>query len=171
MSIKMLVMDVDGTLTDGCIYMGPQGEAMKAFHCQDGYAIAQILPGMGIMPVIITGRSSAIVANRAAELKIVHLYQGIGDKLAKLRAVAEELGINAEEVAYIGDDLNDLECLRYCGLTGCPADAVPEVRETVDFVSSRNGGRGAVREFVNFICRRKQLDQGCTGMHDIPDGS
>jgi 3-deoxy-D-manno-octulosonate 8-phosphate phosphatase (KDO 8-P phosphatase) len=155
MSIKMLVMDVDGTLTDGCIYMGPNGEAMKAFNCQDGYAIAQILPQMGITPVIITGRSSAIVANRAAELKIMHLYQGIGDKLPKLRSVAEELGATAEEIAYIGDDLNDLECLQYCGLTGCPADAVPEVQKTVDYVCQRNGGRGAVREFVDYICGRK----------------
>ena len=155
MSIKMLVMDVDGTLTDGCIYMGPDGEAMKAFNCQDGYAIAQILPKMGITPVIITGRSSAIVANRAAELKIVHLYQGIADKLPKLRAVAEELGAAAEEIAYIGDDLNDFACLRYCGLTGCPADAVPEVRNLVDYVCGRNGGRGAVREFVDYIRSRR----------------
>lgn len=154
MKIKLLVVDVDGTLTDGCIYMGPEGEAMKAFNCQDGYAIAQVLPQVGITPVIITGRSSRIVANRAAELKITQLYQGIGDKLPKLKEVAREIGAAQEEIAYIGDDLNDLECIRYCGLTGCPADAVPEIREVVDFVSSRNGGRGAVREFVDFICKQ-----------------
>jgi len=149
--IKMLVMDVDGTLTDGCIYMGPQGEAMKAFNAQDGYAIAQILPKLGITPVIITGRSSQIVANRAAELKITHLHQGVHDKLSLLQEIARELGAAREEVAYIGDDLNDLDCIRWCGLSGCPADAVPEIRSVVDFVSSRKGGRGAAREFIDYI--------------------
>ncbi len=149
--IKMLVMDVDGTLTDGCIYMGPEGEAMKAFSCQDGYAIAQILPRLGIVPVIITGRSSKIVANRAAELKITHLHQGVGDKLPKLQLLAAELGLSREEIAYMGDDLNDLECMQWVGYTGCPADAVPEIRSAVNFVSSRNGGRGAVREFVDHL--------------------
>ena len=149
--IKILVMDVDGTLTDGCIYMGPQGEAMKAFNCQDGHGIAQILPKLGITPVIITGRNSQIVANRAAELKISHLHQGIHDKLPLLQELAQELGAAREEVAYIGDDLNDMDCINWCGLTGCPADAVPGIRAAVDFVSSRNGGRGAVREFIDHI--------------------
>ncbi len=149
--IKILVMDVDGTLTDGCIYMGPQGEAMKAFNCQDGHGIAQILPKLGITPVIITGRNSQIVANRAAELKISHLHQGIHDKLPLLQEIARELGAAREEVAYIGDDLNDMDCINWCGLTGCPADAVPEIRAAVDFVSGRNGGRGAVREFIDHI--------------------
>lgn len=151
MTIKMLVMDVDGTLTDGCIYMGPNGESMKAFHCQDGYAIAQILPRLGIVPVIITGRSSSILANRAAELKIVHLYQGVADKLPKLKEIATELGIAREEIAYIGDDLNDLECMQYCGYTACPADAVADVVTHVNYVCKRSGGRGAVREFVEYI--------------------
>ena len=150
-NIKMLVMDVDGTLTDGCIYMGPQGEAMKAFNCQDGHGIAQILPKLGITPVIITGRNSQIVANRAAELKISHLHQGIYDKLPLLQEIARELGAGREEVAYIGDDMNDMDCINWCGLTGCPADAVPEIRAAVDFISSRNGGRGAVREFIDHI--------------------
>lgn len=149
--IKILVMDVDGTLTDGCIYMGPQGEAMKAFNCQDGHGIAQILPKLGITPVIITGRNSQIVANRAAELKISHLHQGIHDKLPLLQEIARELGAGREEVAYIGDDMNDMDCINWCGLTGCPADAVPEIRAAVDFISSRNGGRGAVREFIDHI--------------------
>ena len=149
MKIKMLVMDVDGTLTDGHIYVGAEGEMMKAFHVQDGYAIAQILPRMGITPVIITGRSSRIVEKRAAELKIAHLHQGIGDKLSKLQEVAQELGATAEEIAYIGDDVNDLSCILWCGCTACPADAVPEVLTKVDYVCKRDGGRGAVREFID----------------------
>lgn len=146
--IKMLVMDVDGTLTDGHIYVSAEGEAMKAFHVQDGYAIAHILPELGIVPVIITGRSSQIVEKRAAELKIQHLHQGVGDKLSKLKEVADQLAICAEQIAYIGDDLNDLDCIRYCGYTACPADAVPEVLATVNYVCKRDGGRGAVREFI-----------------------
>jgi 3-deoxy-D-manno-octulosonate 8-phosphate phosphatase (KDO 8-P phosphatase) len=151
MKIKMLVMDVDGTLTDGCIYIGAEGEAMKAFHVQDGYAIAHLLPKLGITPVIITGRSSKIVEKRASELKITHLHQGISDKLAKLKEVAAQLGVSSDEIAYIGDDLNDLDCIRYCGHTACPADAVPEVLRSVDYICKRNGGRGAVREYIDFL--------------------
>lgn len=149
MKIKMLVMDVDGTLTDGHIYVGAEGELMKAFHVQDGYAIAHVLPEKGITPVIITGRKSRIVEKRAAELKIAHLHQGISDKLSKLKEVAAELGAEASEIAYIGDDVNDLDCIRWCGVTGCPADAVPEVLEAAGYVCRREGGRGAVREFID----------------------
>lgn len=149
--VRMLVMDVDGTLTDGHIYVGAEGEMMKAFHVQDGYAIAHILPELGITPVIITGRSSKIVEKRAAELKITHLHQGVADKLAKLKEIASELGVFAEEIAYIGDDVNDLDCIRYCGYTACPADAVPEVLKAVQYVCKRNGGRGAVREFIDVL--------------------
>jgi len=147
--IKVLVMDVDGTLTDGCIYVGNDGEVMKAFHVQDGYAIAHMLPGMGITPVIITGRSSQIAQTRAKELKISHLYQGVSDKLAKLKEVARELGVTAEQIAYIGDDVNDLSCIGYCGYTACPANAVDQVLDKVDYVCKREGGKGAVREFID----------------------
>lgn len=149
MSIKLLVMDVDGTLTDGRIYIGAQGEVMKAFDVRDGYAIAHILPQLGITPVIITGRSSDIVEQRAKELKIVELYQGISDKLAQLKEVTAKFGASADEIAYIGDDLNDMDCIRYAGSTACPADAIPEVRDAVDYVCKCDGGRGAVREFID----------------------
>lgn len=148
MSIKLFVMDVDGTMTDGHIYIGANGEMMKAFDVKDGYAIYHMLPAHGIIPVIITGRSSEIVAARAKELKIAELYQGISDKLSKLKDVAAKYGASPEEIAYIGDDLNDLDCIRYCGCTACPADAVETVRSTVQYVCKHNGGRGAVREFV-----------------------
>lgn len=152
--IKLLVMDVDGTLTDGRIYMGAAGEMMKAFDVKDGYAIAQMLPGMGIVPVIITGRSSEIVAHRAAELKITELYQGESDKLTRLKAVAERYGAAPAQIAYIGDDRNDLACMNYCGVTGCPADAVAEVREAGDYVCRHDGGRGAVREFIEYLAAK-----------------
>ena len=146
--IKMLVMDVDGTMTDGKIYMGNTGELMKAFDVRDGYAIRHLLRENGVVPVIITGRASSIVQNRARELNITELYQGIGDKLYRLKTIAAGYGLTAGEIAYLGDDLNDLECIRYCGISGCPRNAVKEIRETVDYVCEHSGGDGAVREFI-----------------------
>jgi len=151
MNIKLLVMDVDGTLTDGRIYIDARGEAMKAFDVRDGYAIAHILPVIGVTPVIITGRRSQIVEQRAKELKIEELYQGISDKLVQLKIVAQKLNVQPKEIAYIGDDLNDLECIRYCGVTACPQDAVYEVKKQVKYICSHDGGRGAVREFITLI--------------------
>jgi len=153
MRIRMLVMDVDGTLTDGHIYMGSEGEMMKAFSCKDGYGIAQILPKLGIVPVIITGRSSRIVANRARELHIEELHQGIADKLPLLKEIAGKYGLTAEEIAYVGDDLNDLDCLNYCGLTACPQDAEDEIKRIVSYVAPRNGGCGAVRDFIEYMAK------------------
>ena len=153
MKIKLLVMDVDGTLTDGKIYMGENGEVMKAFNVKDGYAIAHMLPEMGIIPVIITGRKSKIVENRAKELGITELFQGVGDKLVQLKIVAEKYNAAPEEIAYIGDDLNDLECIEYCGVTACPADAVEEVMRRVTYVCKVNGGEGTVREFCDSFYR------------------
>lgn len=151
--IKLLVMDVDGTLTDGHIYIGSGGEMMKAFHVKDGYAVTHLLPERGIVPVIITGRSSDIVEERCRELNITELHQGVSDKLAKLKELIRKYGVSANETAYIGDDLNDLECIRFCGFTGCPADAVPEIREAVDYICRQKGGSGAVREFAEQIVK------------------
>lgn len=153
MKIKMLVMDVDGTLTDGKIYIGENGEVMKAFNVKDGYGIVSAKK-QGIMPVIITGRKSKIVEERAKELGIEELYQGVEDKVEVLKAVAQKHGILLEEVAYIGDDVNDLGCMKVCGLTACPNDAVFEVVESVDYVCRFDGGDGAVREFTGYILNR-----------------
>ena len=146
--IKLLVMDVDGTLTDGKIYMGNNGEVMKAFDVKDGCGIKDILPTLGITPVIITGRVSQIVENRAKEIGITELHQGVRDKLAVLKEVAEKYAATPDEIAYIGDDINDLDCIEYCGFTACPADAVEKVRQMVSYVCENNGGRGAVRDFI-----------------------
>lgn len=150
MKIKMLVMDVDGTLTDGRIYIGAGGEAFKAFNVKDGYGIT-CLRKHGVIPVIITGRKSDIVSRRAEELGIIELHQGVGDKLQKLKEVAQKYGCAFDEIAYIGDDLNDLECIQYCGLTACPADAMDEVKKGVGYVCKNAGGCGAVREYVEYI--------------------
>ena len=153
MKIKMLVMDVDGTLTDGHIYTGPQGEAMKVFSCKDGLGIKELLPKLGITPVIITGRDSIITANRAKELYIEELYQGVSDKLPLLKEIAAKYGLESGEIAYIGDDLNDWDCLKYCGVTACPQDAENAVKEIVSFVAPRDGGKGAVRDFIEYISK------------------
>ena len=150
MKIKMLVMDVDGTLTDGKIYIGNQGEVMKAFNVKDGYGIAH-LKDAEILPVIITGRKSSIVEQRAKELNIVELYQSVENKLECLKQIATQYQVLPEEIAYIGDDLNDLECMRYCGIAACPKDAICDVKNYVDYICKFQGGQGAVREFIKFL--------------------
>ena len=151
--IKYLVMDVDGTLTDGKIYMGAHGEMMKAFNIKDGCGIHDIaIPG-GIIPVIITGKTSEIVKKRCGELGIQQVYQGIKNKIEQLNSIADDLS----QVAYIGDDINDLSCMipvkEAGGVVGCPADAVERVKEISDFVALHNGGDGAVRDFIEWIIK------------------
>ena len=154
MKIKLLVMDVDGTLTDGKIYMGPSGELFKSFDIKDGYAINEMLPAHGIVPAIITGRISSIVENRARELHIDELYQGKHDKLDTLRELMQKYDCTRENVAYIGDDILDVECMKKCGVVGCPADACRQVKDIAHFVCTKNGGNGAVREFIEFLIER-----------------
>ncbi len=149
--IKLLVMDVDGTLTDGKINMGPTGEVFKSFDIKDGYAINEMLPAHGIVPAIITGRTSAIVENRARELHITELYQGKHDKLDTLKALMAKYDCTRDDVAYIGDDVLDMVCMSECGMVGCPADACAEVKAIAHYVCSRRGGEGAVREFIEYI--------------------
>ncbi|MCD8290424.1 MAG: 3-deoxy-D-manno-octulosonate 8-phosphate phosphatase [Prevotella sp.] len=153
--IKYLVMDVDGTLTDGKIYMGANDEVMKAFNIKDGCGIKDIAMAHGIVPVIITARESEIVANRCRELSITEVYQGVRDKVGRLREITDDFS----EVAYIGDDILDLQCMEPVheagGLVGCPRDAVKQVRELADFVAEHDGGDGAVRDFVEWIMGRK----------------
>ena len=155
MNIKLLVMDVDGTLTDGKINMGPDGEVFKAFDIKDGYAINEMLPAHGIVPAIITGRTSRIVENRARELHITELHQGKHEKLDTLLQLMKKYGCSREEVAYIGDDILDIECMRECGVVGCPADSCAQVKEIAQYVCKHNGGDGAVREFIEFILQDK----------------
>lgn len=153
--IRYFVMDVDGTLTDGKIYMGNDGEVMKAFSIKDGCGIKDILIPHGVMPVIITGRKSKILENRCAEIGVEAVYQGIGDKVETLKKVCKDIGT----VAYIGDDINDLPAMKLVkesgGVVGCPGDAVDAVKKIADYVCVRNGGDGAVREFLEWIIDRK----------------
>lgn len=159
--IKFLIMDVDGTLTDGKIYMGENGELFKAFDIKDGCGIKDILPQYGIVPIIITARDSKMLSNRCKELGIVNLHQGIRDKIGKLGEIisvmsaADNTEYNYSNCAYMGDDILDLQCMNPIkqagGIVGCPADAVKAVSDLADFVSKKNGGNGAVREFIEWI--------------------
>lgn len=155
MRIKMLVMDVDGTLTDGRIYTSATGEVMKAFDVKDGYGIVS-LHKQGVVPVIITGRQSDIVKYRAKELGIVEIHQGINNKLEKLKELSKKYGCISDEIAYIGDDLNDIDCIQYCGVSGCPSDAVEEVKNVVEYICESKGGKGAVREFAIYLLKNKK---------------
>ncbi len=148
--IKALILDVDGTLTDGKIYMSSSGELMKAFNIKDGYGLV-VLPQYGITPVIITGRSSDIVKQRCSELGITEVYQGVKNKTYQLREVCKKLDIQLTQCAYMGDDINDLPAMKLCGVTACPADGVKQVREIVDVVTEATGGNGAVREFCDYL--------------------
>ena len=151
--INYLVMDVDGTLTDGKIYMGNNGELCKAFNIKDGCGIHDILLPTGIIPVIISGRKSDIVLNRCREIGIMEVYQGVSNKIDKLKEVVKDIS----RVAYIGDDINDLSCMllvkKSGGIVGCPADAVQQILKIADFISRKNGGNGAVRDFIEWLVR------------------
>lgn len=151
--IRILAMDVDGTLTDGKIYMGENGEVMKMFDIKDGYAIYKFLPENNIVPVIVTGRTSKIVECRAAELGIVEIYQGVSDKAEQLQDIALLHSCNCKDIAYIGDDENDLPAMRVAGVTGCPANANASVIAAADYVSKYRGGDGAVRDFIEWVIR------------------
>ena len=157
--IRALVMDVDGTLTDGGIYLGNSGEELKRFYVRDGLAIKHFLPEYGIIPIIITGRRSELVGRRCQELDINDLVQGCDDKLSALRSILDEHNISLEETAYIGDDVNDLECMKAVGYTGCPSDSVKEVVEAADYVCTHRGGFGAVREFIEIIQEKNKEAQ------------
>jgi len=151
--IKLVLLDVDGTLTDGGIYRGNNGEELKRFNVKDGYAIVNAQK-LGIEFGIITGRKSELVEIRAKELKIKYLYQGISEKTVILEEIMKKDSLSKEEIAYMGDDLNDLLIMKQVGLSGTPKDAVDEVIQVADFVSKKNGGSGAVREFIEYILKK-----------------
>lgn len=153
-------MDVDGTLTDGKIYMGVNGEALKAFDIKDGYALHTLLKEHGIIPVIITARNSPMVEHRCKELGVTEIHQGIMKKLGCLKGILEKYSSAGQQydlsnVAYIGDDLLDLQCINPIkesgGIAGCPSNAVKEVIAVCDFISQYKGGEGAVREFTEYL--------------------
>lgn len=148
--IKLIVLDVDGTLTDGGIYYDSQGNEMKRFDVKDGLGI-KVGIAAGLEFAIITGRESPMVERRVKELGIQHLVQGVQMKLPALKQLITGLQLCPDEVCYIGDDLNDLECMEYVGVAACPADAAEEIRAVSHFVSGCNGGYGAVKSCIKTL--------------------
>lgn len=151
MGIKMIVIDVDGTMTDGKIYITNSYEEIKSFNVKDGYAIKKILPQLAVLPVIITGRKSKIVTYRADELGIKEIYQGVDNKLGVYEHVKKKYNIGDSNVACIGDDYTDLPLLKKAKISACPIDATELVKEKCKYVLSKKGGEGAVHEFILII--------------------
>jgi 3-deoxy-D-manno-octulosonate 8-phosphate phosphatase, YrbI family len=144
-------MDVDGTMTDGTIYISSKEEVMKGFDVKDGYGIKNILPGLGIIPVIISARDSDIVRVRAKELNVSEVYLGVSDKLQIMEAIMEKHDLKYKNVAYIGDDLNDLPLIESVGISFAPFDSVEEVKKAANIVLKHCGGRGAIRECISHL--------------------
>ena len=150
--IELLVLDVDGVLTDGLIHIDDTGVETKTFHTRDGLGLA-LWMRLGGDVAIITGRSGMSVRHRATELGIRHVLQGVSDKAPALGKLLRELGLHASQAAAIGDDLADLPMLRLAGYPMAVADAAPEVRDSASFVTVRPGGRGAVREAIEHLLK------------------
>ena len=156
MKTKLLILDVDGTLTDGSITYGDVVE-LKTFNAKDGL-ILKALPKLGIEVIFLTGRKSEAVARRAAELG-AEAVQCVDDKLTVLKSILTGRGIAPEQCAYIGDDLNDYAAMSICGFKACPNDAVAEIRGICDYVSQKKGGHGAVREICEVMLKRDNVYQ------------
>jgi len=148
--IRLLITDVDGVLTDGGMYYGPEGEALKKFNTRDGMGI-QLWRQAGRELAIVTGENSPAVAQRARKLQVTELHLGVADKLSVVRALAQARGIDLRSIAYLGDDINDLEAMRAIGIAACPADAQPAILATASYVCRRPGGAGCLREFIEHL--------------------
>ena len=180
-AIRLLAMDVDGVLTDGLIILGSAGDAVveaKAFNVRDGLGISVALAA-GIPVAWVTGRTSDLVKRRAAELRVPYLVQWARNKRVSLERLAAETGISLANVAYIGDDLNDMPAFGVCGLRIAVANAAPEVKAAADWVTEGSGGRGAVREVVEGLLRARggwedavaAFLQRLEAEHDRPPGA
>ena len=156
-AVRLAIFDVDGVMTDGTVWIGPQGEAFKAFNILDGHGI-KMLQAAGIDIAILSGRESDAVVRRAGELAIKRVVQGAGDKLAAFERLLAQAGCRAEACSFMGDDLPDLPVLRRCGFAVAVANAVDAVKEAAHYVTRASGGRGAVREFCDLVlAARAQL--------------
>lgn len=148
--VKLLAMDVDGVLTDAGMYYSEHGDELKKFNTRDGKGI-ELLRKAGIKTALITSENTQIVERRAAKLKIDELYQGVEDKLAALRQIISKYGLTYQEVAYIGDDINDMEAMQAVGLAITVADGLPENQRIADYITQAKGGEGVVREVAVLI--------------------
>lgn len=155
--IKIMAFDVDGVFTDGSLVFDENGKEYKTFNAKDGQGIVCVEKA-GIITVIITARNNGTVEYRAKNLGITELHQGVKYKLPVLEDIVKKQGLKMENVSYMGDDLPDICILEKVGLACCPADAVDEVQNICNFVSSKNGGRGAIRELCDFVLRSQNIE-------------
>jgi len=151
--IKLLVLDVDGTMTSGDLTFDSNGIESKTFNVKDGMAIASWTKKLNLKIAIITGRKSTIVQKRAEELGVQFIYQGVHNKDEVLENILKDENLTFENVASIGDDLNDYKMLKKSSLSFCPADGVKEIRELVNVVCTKKGGQGAIREMIEYILK------------------
>jgi 3-deoxy-D-manno-octulosonate 8-phosphate phosphatase (KDO 8-P phosphatase) len=156
--IKLIVLDVDGTMTNGKITYTNTNEELKSFCVKDGLAIASWIK-LGLHVAIVTGRESQIVANRAKELKIKYLFQKIKDKDKKVQEILDELNIGWESVAAIGDDLNDYNMLKRAKISFAPNNAVDFIKDSVDIKLGKDGGDGAVREMIEYLIKLNNMQK------------
>lgn len=158
--IRCLILDVDGTMTDGGVYLDSEGTEMKKFSIRDGAGIL-LLREAGVLPVILTGRESLCVTLRARELGIQQVYQGVKDKKEFLERFQKEQNLFRQETAYLGDDLNDLAAMSLAGISACPSDAATGVLSRCSLVLKARGGEGAVREFAELVLSAKGVLWDC----------
>jgi 3-deoxy-D-manno-octulosonate 8-phosphate phosphatase (KDO 8-P phosphatase) len=154
--IKLMITDVDGVLTDNGVYYSGNGEELKRFSFRDGMGVERLRTIAGIETGIITKEDSLPVAKRAEKLKIKELHMGVTDKASRLKEIMQRVNISSEEIAYIGDDINDEEIMKQVGLSACPADAMSFARKVSAYVCTTNGGHGAFREFAELIINSKK---------------
>ncbi|MBV8341191.1 MAG: HAD-IIIA family hydrolase [Gammaproteobacteria bacterium] len=149
-AIRLLVLDVDGVLTDGRLYFGPRGEALKVFNVHDGFGLRQ-LQRAGIAVAVISSRRSPMLVVRCRELGVQHVHQGVADKLGVFARLCARLGLTPADCACVGDDVPDLPLMRAASLSFAVADARREVRHAADVITRASGGRGAVREVCDYL--------------------
>ena len=154
--IKILLTDCDAVLTDGCVYYSKTGEEMKLFSMRDGMGVERLQKLVNVETGIVTGENSEIVQRRVDKLKIKEYHPGSRDKYFTLLEIIKRRGISADQVAYIGDDANDLEIMRHVGLSACPSDAMPMIMDITHLKMKNKGGHGAFREFAEVIINFKQ---------------
>lgn len=159
--VRLLVLDVDGVLTDGRLYYGARGETLKVFHVRDGLGVKQ-LAAAGVTVAVISGRRSAMTGRRCRELGIRHLMQGVEDKVTAFQRLRERLGLASSACACVGDDLPDIPLMREVGLAFAVADAHPRARSAAHLVTSLPGGRGAVREVCDYLLEARGLAAAAT---------
>jgi YrbI family 3-deoxy-D-manno-octulosonate 8-phosphate phosphatase len=164
--IRLLLTDVDGVLTDTGVYYSDAGETLKRFSIRDGMGVERLRRIVNVETGIVTGEKSASIKKRAEKLQIAELHLGIKEKAQVLGEIMIRASLSREQIAYIGDDMNDLEIIKAVGLSACPGDSFPAIKKIADFICSSGGGQGAFREFAEFIIASKLNGKNSRNSHN-----